>query len=391
MKTSRDAFLVDTDLDRLKARVADYFDPDLSHEKIASRHPRIMRDAARYDARRVRDTLLVRGGPTESGFLRFAYRPFDTRWLYWEADTKLLDEKRAEYQPHVFAGNLWLSAAQHLRKGVQEPHAVFSPHLASLHLIERGASMFPAYLRDGLGGFGGASGKQPNLSSAAKDYLAAVGATAQDLLYHVLATQYDPHYRNANADALRLGWPRIPIPGWPAGTLPGGGEAFLATANRGSQLARLLDTDSAVPGVATGTLRPAIRSIAVPRTTDGGNMAATDFAVTAGWGHFGVGQAVMPGSGRSVERPFTPGERTALGDALPLLGESTFDIYLNDRAYWRNVPAAVWTYKLGGYQVLKKWLSYREQKVLGRAIQLEEVQHFMHCARRIAKILRLGR
>ena len=25
-------------------------------------------------------------------FVRYAYRPFDTRWLYWEAETKLLDE-----------------------------------------------------------------------------------------------------------------------------------------------------------------------------------------------------------------------------------------------------------------------------------------------------------
>ena len=47
-------------------------------------------------------------------------------------------------------------------------------------------------------------------------------------------------------------------------------------------------------------------------------------------------------------------------------GDITFDIYLNDRAYWRNVPATVWNYKLGGYQVLKKWLSYREHKVLHR-------------------------
>ena len=27
------------------------------------------------------------------------------------------------------------------------------------------------------------------------------------------------------------------------------------------------------------------------------------------------------------------------------------------------MPAAVWQYKLGGYQVLKKWLSYRERGV----------------------------
>ena len=69
----------------------------------------------------------------------------------------------------------------------------------------------------------------------------------------------------------------------------------------------------------------------------------------------------MPGQGRIVERAYTPDEKSAMGDSIPMLGETTFDVYLNDRAFWRNVPAAVWTYKLGGYQVLKKWLSYRER------------------------------
>ena len=147
-KTSRDGFLVDTDLDRLRARVADYFDPALSHEEVARRHPAAMKATARFDARAVRDILLARGGPDEAGFVRFAYRPFDDRWLYWEADTKLLDEKRADYRPHVFEGNLWLSAAQHLRKDASEPQTCFTEHIASLHLIERGALMFPAWLRN---------------------------------------------------------------------------------------------------------------------------------------------------------------------------------------------------------------------------------------------------
>ena len=112
VKTSRDGFLVDIDLDRLKARIADYFDPALSHEEIARRHPAAMKATARFDARAVRKALLARGGPNEDGFVRFAYRPFDDRWLYWEADTKLLDEKRADYRPHVFEGNLWLEARE---------------------------------------------------------------------------------------------------------------------------------------------------------------------------------------------------------------------------------------------------------------------------------------
>ena len=97
----------------------------------------------------------------------------------------------------------------------------------------------------------------------------------------------------------------------------------------------------------------------------------------------------MPGHGRAAERPHTDGERAALGDAGPEVGDTTFDVHLNDNARWSNVPAAVWNYKLGGYQVLKKWLSYRESKVLGRPLLTEEVQHFTDTARRIAAILLL--
>ena len=43
---------------------------------------------------------------------------------------------------------------------------------------------------------------------------------------------------------------------------------------------------------------PEIGVVAVPSTTDGGNMDGGDFEVTASWGHFGSGQAVMPGQGR---------------------------------------------------------------------------------------------
>ncbi len=63
------------------------------------------------------------------------------------------------------------------------------------------------------------------------------------------------------------------------------------------------------------------------------------------------------------------------------------DVYLNDRAYWKDVPLEEWEYRLGGYQVLKKWLSYRESKVLGRSSQVSEVAWFSEVARRVAGIL----
>ena len=66
-----------------------------------------------------------------------------------------------------------------------------------------------------------------------------------------------------------------------------------------------------------------------------------------------------------------------------------YDVYLNDVAYWHNVPAPVWDYTLGGYAVLKKWLSYREKRVLGRDLTPEEARTFTGIARRIAAILLL--
>ena len=385
VKTSRDSFLVDIDLDRLKGRIGEYFDPGLSHEEITRRYPAAMKATARFDARAVRDALLARGGPNESGFVHHAYRPFDNRWLYWEADTKLLDEKRTDYRPHVFEGNVWLSAAQHLRKDVTEAQTGFTRHMASLHLIERGANWFPAWLGDD----GESTGHRPNLTATARRYLDRLGLGVEDLFHHVLATLHDPAYRTANAGALRMEWPRIPLPGWPDGGNADAADTLSRSAKQGRDLAALLDPETPVPGVTTGALRPEVAAVAVPATTHGRNMAGDDFALTAGWGHVGAGGAVMPGQGRAVERPYTPEERAALGDALPALGETTFDVYLNDRAFWRNVPAAVWRYKLGGYQVLKKWLSYRERPILDRPLNPKEVQHFTDTARRIAAVTRI--
>jgi hypothetical protein len=53
------------------------------------------------------------------------------------------------------------------------------------------------------------------------------------------------------------------------------------------------------------------------------------------------------------------------------------------------VPARVWAYTLGGYQVMKKWLSYREKALLGRGLTLAEVEEVRDMARRIAALLLL--
>ena len=387
VKTSRDSFLVDVDLDRLKARIADYFDADLSHEYIARRYPGVMKTTAHFDARAVRDSLLRRGGPMEGGFVRFAYRPFDIRWLYLEADGGLLDRPRANYRPHAFEGNVWIEARE------REAKEDFSRGTLVRHLADNFgnglSSFFPIWLRDDSVGNGGDSARRANFSGTVQRYLGPLGMGVEDLFHHVLASLHDTAYREANAGALRMEWPRIPVPGWPDGKAGGVAEALAESAARGRELARLLDPDTPVAGVTQGTLPTDVATIAVPTTVEGRNMTGDDFAVTAGWGRLGRDEAVMPGRGRIVEREYTLDESVALGDVITTLGVRTVDVYLNGHAYWRNIPAGVWTYTLGGYQVLKKWLSYRERSILDRPLRTEEVQHFTDTARRIAMILRV--
>ena len=390
VQTSRDGFLVDTDLSRLKAHIGDYFDPALGHEEIARRYPAVMKTTARFDARAVRAALLARGGPNEDGFIRHAYRPFDDRWLYWEADTKLLDEKRADYRPHVFEGNLWFCNGQHLRKDAEEPQSVVTRHIGARHLIERGANWFPAWLLDDAGMATGT--RRPNLSP----------------LRNGISTASTPVWKTCSitsSPCCTIRPTAMPTPGrcvwngrasrYPAG-LTGMPPTWRSPSpNRRPAAANspdcLIPTGRS-PALLKATSARKIAAIAVPATTDGRNMTGDDFALTAGWGHYGSGGAVMPGQGRAEQRPVTSDERATFVGATgrsPLHSPTTFDIYLNGHAYWRNVPAAVWRYKLGGYQVLKKWLSYRERNILARPLTPAEVQHFTDTARRIAAILML--
>ncbi len=134
----------------------------------------------------------------------------------------------------VFDGNLWLTSSHRIRKGESEPQTAFTRHIASYHLVERVANWFPAYLReDGLDLEGDGGHRRPNLSASAQRYLDRLGADVEDLFHHVLAVLHNPAYREANAGALRMDWPRIPIPGWPDGDEDRDAEEMAESAARG--------------------------------------------------------------------------------------------------------------------------------------------------------------
>lgn len=200
---------------------------------------------------------------------------------------------------------------------------------------------------------------------------------------HALAVGYSPAYLAEHADGIRQDWPRIP--------LPASAEALRAFAALGQQVAALLDSETPVPGVTSGTIRDELKSIAVISRAGGGTLQQQEFALTAGWGHGGKNGVTMPGRGKVEERALTENELALSPNPSPASvgGEQTLDVYLNNTAYWKNIPPAVWYYTIGGYQVIKKWLSYREQGLLGRAMTSDEVREVTAMARRIAALVLL--
>jgi hypothetical protein len=110
-----------------------------------------------------------------------------------------------------------------------------------------------------------------------------------------------------------------------------------------------------------------------------------------------VPEAAWQNEGHVEEREYAEDELIAMSNCartqnlttstvIDLLGTRTFDIYLNDKALWQNVPLHVWQFAHGGTAVLHAWLRDRGHRMLLR----EEVSQFTAITRRIAALLLLG-
>ena len=396
VKTSRDDFVVDVDRTRLLARMQDYFNQKIGHDELRQREPSAMTSTQRFQAEEVRSQLLKRGF-LPNNLVRYCYRPFDMRWLYWEPTTKLLDEKRSDYFPHVGDGNVWIEARQ--RQTMEGFDRGYFVRVLADNFGNGLSNFFPLYLhaeQDSLL----ATGRRPNLSDAVATYLAELKATPEDLFYHTLAVLHAPAYRTENSGALRQDWPRVPLPGW--GALSAGGPTSASAGERtrrsaslqtsaalGRRIAALLDTDTPVPGVTSGKIRPELKEIGLLTHVDGKHLDpdAGDLDLTAGWGHAGKGGVTMPGKGRSRRSEVGGQLKAESGEQRSEVGGQSLDVFLNANVYWRNIPQPVWEYTLGGYQVIKKWLSYREKPLLGRPLTVEETRYVTEMARRIAVLV----
>ena len=394
----------------LEDRMKTYFDTAVDWATFAAEGTALSRNAGRFDPVSTRNRLQNSEAYDSTRLKRYALYPLDDRWCYYSSVRPLWNEPRPELIAQRADEESFLIVRRFVERPKEGRPAFFTSALPDYHLLRPNAVAIPLRLgtapaevspqTTGQGSifehFQDSKHTSANLSQGARAYLAALTKLNPDqneelsraIWFHALAILYAPLYLSEHATSIRADWPRIPLP------------ASLSTlqhsADLGAGVAQLLDIEKPVLGVTTGKLRKELNQLG--RITGPKGLSLT---ISVGWGHaHKEKEIVMPGRGLEKKRDFTDEEKTAIGegaaelripaeDVRTLWGESTLDIYLNNETFWGNVPESVWDYIIGGYQVLKKWLSYREREVLGRDITKEEAREFTHIVRRIAALLLL--
>jgi hypothetical protein len=403
--------LISLQRDPLIERMRAYFDASVSDEEVAALHASLMMTGNRIEGPKARAKIQQEHTFDETRVVRYPVKPLDTRWCYLENLRPLFSEPSPDLLAMRKLGRPqgFLISRDTADKDPEGPPFYFSRFVCDYDCISGHARHFPLWIRNGK--LKKKVDRQTmwllqepesvecgqtlaNLSPRIRAYLIELGLPDPDIegnegiaslvWMHALAVGFSPAYLAENRDGVRQGWPRVPLPNT-AGLLED-------SAALGWQIAALLDSEKTVTGVTSGILRPELKAVgALTKRTANGEFAihaqiapAKDLRTTAGWSQMQAGGVVMPGQGKVFEKVHEN----------PAPWAATLDVFLNDEVAWRGVPKEAWEYYLGGYQVLKKWLSYREhgtedKPVLGRALTKEEARTFTDLARRVAALVLL--
>ncbi|HEV2221729.1 MAG TPA: type ISP restriction/modification enzyme [Candidatus Acidoferrales bacterium] len=407
LQEMRRGALMAHDAQQLEDNLRTYFDKEIDWTTFAALQTGLSKKAGAFNPEKAREKLRSSHTFDAKGIRRYALYPFDVRWCYYTPAIPLWNRPRPELLAQLPDRESFFVVRRFAERPKEGRPAAVTSALPDYHLLRPNAVAVPMRLRanahshahspqTGIVFDNGTSG-YANLSSTARAYLSSLTDSNPDsdeelsrlLWFHSLATIYAPAYLAEHAQAIRGAWPRIP--------LPDRLDLLQDSAQLGRTVAALLDTETPALGVTTGKLRRELSTLG--RVV--GPKGNFSLAVKVGWGHLQKDKdIVMPGRGLTAERPWTDDENTAIADGAEelglsadaikaLWGKKTLDIYLSNDVYWSNIPKAAWNYAIGGYFVLKKWLSYREKNVLGRDMTKDEAREFTQIVRRVAALLLL--
>ena len=377
MDECRGGALYDIAAEPLGKRMRDYFNPHLSWDEYQEMGGGLAKDASTFNARQTRDKALKEKFGADN-IVPYTMRPLDNGYCYYTNLSRVWNRSRPKLWEQLTLGQTSQEGNHFIlsrkKNAVQNEGAamLYTGHLSDRSSMNGIARHIPFFLHDKKD-MTKAQNSRANLSAKARKYLTDLGFAEPDhdsqaaeiIWLHALAIGYSAKYQSDHADGLRIDWPRIP--------LPQNREILEQSAALGARIKNLLSMTNPADDPFI------INELATP-SGEMGNLQAADY-----WGYRDGKGKVYPGIGKTENSQWKSAEAqkfAALG--IPLR------VYLNDGAYWDNVPSRAWEYRIGGFQVAKKWLSYRAGKVLGRALTDDEVLTFADIIRRLSALLLLA-
>jgi len=248
---------------------------------------------------------------------KIAYRPFDTRYIYW--DTSLITRNRKKIMQHFIKGdNIGLVVCKQVKSGEVYQHFFITNQLAESCIVSNKTGeigyVFPLYLYlQGEGHFKDTLDKIPNLNPEILKKLGGNPLTAFDYCYGVL---HDKNYREQYKEFLKMDFPRIPY--------PKDNEELQHYATIGKHLRELHLLES-----------PQLQTLITSFPIAGNNTITEIKRVDTGQKDKG-------------------------------------NVYINDTQYFADVPLKAWEAYIGGYQPAQKWLKDRK----GQTLSYNDIIHY---------------
>jgi len=317
--TARDSLTIKWSPQEVETTVKDFV--SLPIEEARSKYE-LGKDARDWKVSLAQEDLRTTGFK-ESNIVPILYRPFDIRYTYYTGHSRgFICMPRFEVMQHMLDNNIALITSR-LTKGETFAHVQVAFNIVEVICMSPKTSnngfVFPLYqYPDTQNNQGNLFiEKSPNLSS---DFITAIREklgyipTPEDIFYYIYAIFHSPTYRQRYAEFLKIDFPRVP--------LTSNDKLFKDLGAKGQELVDLHLMKSK-------KLNKLITQI-------GGDGDNTVTQVT-----------------------YKPKEQR---------------VYINKTRYFEGIAPDVWEFKIGGYQVLSKWL--KDRKKAKRTLSFDELLHY---------------
>lgn len=353
--TGRDQLCVSFDREEALKKVNE-FSSRVSENTLIERYGLSNKSGWSIDAAR---QAIRREGISKTKLLPYLYRPFDIRLIYF--DQAIVGRTRLEVMAEMTAGpNLGLCTNRQVNGDFRHAlctREVINDCATSTATRER-TYLFPLYMQSEYANsslFARSSGKSSNdchpnitheFASSIESHL-HIRPKPEDIFHYCYAALHSPAYRTRYAEFLKIDFPRIP--------LTSDVELFRQLCAKGADL------------VALHLLEDDYEAASWNRDDGGGMKDEKRNPLAHPITRFVCGGAAEVAKGHPK---YTDG-----------------NVFINPTCRFEGVPAEVWNFHIGGYQVCEKWLKDRR----GRTLTAADIAHYQRVVVALKETIRLMR